>query len=188
MRTDQHVVERHQPMIVRRRFVIPHVQPRTGDLLGRQRIGQRIFIMDAATRGGDKIRVRLHQREFTRTHQIVRLFRVGAVDRHIVGLPQQIVQLLDLLRTLRRDLRGTKIRVVGQHAHAEQTLAQLRQPAADIADANDTDRLVQQLRADERIAGNIRRATHPAVDLDDPLRQRQQHRQRVLGHRLLVPA
>ena len=28
----------------------------------------------------------------------------------------------------------------------------------------------------------------PAIDLDDPLRQRQHHRQRVLGHRFLVAA
>ena len=186
--TDQHVVECHQLVVMRRRFVLPHIQPRAGNLLRRQRRGQRALVVDTAARRRDEVRMLLHQPEFARAHDVLRLARIGRVHRYVVGLAQHVVQLLDLLGPFRGDLRGRQIRVVRKHAHTEQALAQLRQPAADIADADDTDRLVQQFGADERIARNVGRATHATIHLDDPLRQCQQHRQRVLGHRLLVAA
>ena len=94
MRADQHVIERHQPVVVRRRFILPHIQSRTRNLLRRQRIGQRVLVVDAAPRRGDEIRMLLHQRELARAHQVLRLLRIGRIHRHVVRLTQHVVELL----------------------------------------------------------------------------------------------
>ncbi len=143
--------------------------------------------MDEAPRGGDEIGVRLHLRELLRADHAAALPGQRAIDRDVIGALQQFVEL-DLLRAPFRDFRSGKIGVVGQHIHAEQALAELGDAAADIADADNADGAALRLGADQRIAVDVAIATQRAVGLDDALRQRQQHAERVFGDRMRVAA
>ena len=66
----------------------------------------------------------------------------------------------------------------------EQAVAELGDTAADIAEPDDADGLALGLVADQRIAVDVAVAPQRAVGLDDALRQRQQHAERVFGHRI----
>ena len=81
-----------------------------------------------------------------------------------------------------------EIGIVGDHLHVQQALAELGDAAADIADPDDADGLALRLVADQRVAVDIGLAPQRAVGLEDALRQRQQHAERVLGDRIGVAA
>src|SRR5581483_4052453 len=119
VRARQHVVELQQGMLGRRRLPGPDVEAGARDALFLQGLQQCVLVMDEAARGGDEEGVRLHQRELPRADHAAALFGQWAVDRDIVGAPQQIVEP-DLRRAPRRDLVGGEIGIVGQHLHAEQ--------------------------------------------------------------------
>ena len=185
MRADNDVIELQQRMILRRRLLLPHIQPGTGQLAGAQRVRQRHFIMDEAACGGDEIGGRFHQRIFPRADHLAGGSDQRAVDRYIVRLLQQLIQL-HLLRPLGADLLGAQQRVEGQHPHPEQAAAQLGHPAADMTKANDADGAPDQIMTLVVIARNVGLAAHEMVGLNDALGQRQHHRHHMLGHRFLV--
>jgi hypothetical protein len=58
----------------------------------------------------------------------------------------------------------------------------------DIAEPDDADGLALHFRAHQGVAIHIRLPPQRAVGLDDTLRQRQQHPERVLGHRMRIAA
>ena len=70
-----------------------------------------------------------------------------AVHGDVVGALQDVFQL-NLLGVARRHLLLGEIGVVGEHGHAEGGLADLRDARADVAEADDADRLAEQLRPD----------------------------------------
>ena len=84
--------------------------------------------------------------------------------------------------------RRREIRVIGQHVHAEQALAQRGDAAADIAKTDNADRLAPHFRAHQRVAVDIGLAPKRAVGLNDPLRQRYQHGERMFGDRMRIAA
>src|SRR5882757_315332 len=76
---------------------------------------------------------------------------------------------LDLFAAPRRHYLGGQVRIVGDHLHVQETLAQLGDAAADIAEAYDADGLALRLVADQRIAIDIGLAPQRAVGLQDAL-------------------
>ena len=70
----------------------------------------------------------------------------------------------------------------------EQALAEFGDAAADIAEPDDADGLALHLGAHQRVAVDIGVAPQRAVGLDDALRQRQQHAERMLGDRMGIAA
>ena len=110
-----------------------------------------------------------------------------ARDRDEIGAAHQIVEF-DLLPAPRGDLLCGEIGIVGDHVHVQEALAQLGDAAADIAEPDDADGLALRLVADQRVAVDIALAPQRAVGLEDALRQRQQHAERVLGDGIGVAA
>ena len=87
-----------------------------------------------------------------------------------------------------RHLLGGEIGIVGDHVHVQEALAEFGDAAADIAEPDDADGLALRLVADQRVAVDIALAPQRAVGLEDALRQRQQHAERMLGDRIGVAA
>ncbi len=54
MRADDDVVERHKRMIVRRWFVLPHIETGAGDLLLMEGLRQSLLVVDKAARSAPK--------------------------------------------------------------------------------------------------------------------------------------
>ena len=75
-----------------------------------------------------------------------------------------------------------EVRVVREHGHRERR-AQLDQPAADLPDADDAERLAEQLAAPQRHAVLHHLAPDHAVGERDLLGQREHEPERVLGDR-----
>ena len=94
----------------------------------------------------------------------------------------------NLFAAARGNVCRRDIRVVGQHLHSEQALAEFGQTAADIADADDADSLILYFVADQRVAIYIRLAAQHAIGLENTLRQRQHHAERVFRHRMRIAA
>src|SRR5262249_52817648 len=92
-----------------------------------------------------------------------------AIDGDVVRPAQELVEF-DLLPAPRRHLLGREIGIVGQHLHAEQAAAERGDPAADIAEADNTDGAAVHLPADQVVAVDIGLAAQRAVGLDDALR------------------
>ena len=83
----------------------------------------------------------------------------------------------------RRGLVLDEVGVVGEHRHRERR-AQLDEPTTDLPDADDPERLAQQLAAAQRHAVLHDLAPDHAIGQRDLLRQREHEPERVLGHRL----
>ena len=59
---DNDIVERQQPVVQGRWLNVPDIDPRASDLARRQGIRQGVLVGDTATRRGDQIGIRPHQR------------------------------------------------------------------------------------------------------------------------------
>ena len=118
-----------------------------------QRVGQRILIVDEAARRGDEPCLRPHQRE-TVPHRSCRAIRGSAGNAPRRNPPSAATRPAPPSRRRARGSAPRSNRVVGEHAHVEQTAAQFGDPAADIADADHADGAVQQLAADILVARN----------------------------------
>ena len=88
-------------------------------------------------------------RELLTTHEPLGLGRQRAVQVHEVGALEELVEL-DLLGARARRLVGSQVRVVGEHRHRERR-TQLDEAAADLTDADDAERLAEQLGAAQRL-------------------------------------
>ena len=79
-------------------------------------------------------------------------------------------------------------RIVGQHRHVEHRRAQLGEAAADVAQADDADRLVVDVVAHVEVAVLHGAVAERIVDLHHLLRQHQHHAEHVGRHRVGVAA
>ena len=174
-------------MLRRRRLFGPDVQTRAGNELVVQRLKQRGFIMDEPARRRDEVSVRLHQRELACADHAAAFFRERTGDGDVVRAAEQFIEFHLLAPTLGH-LRCRKIRVVGQHVHAEQPSAKRGDASANIAEPDDTDGLALRLGADQVIAVHIGLPPQRAVGLNNAFRQREQHCQSVFGDRMGIAA
>ena len=159
-----------QRMIRRRRLILPYIQARASDLLRGQRRGQIVFVMDAATRRRNEIRMVLHRRELLRPHHPPRLGGVRTIDGDVVGNTQKILQRRHLFHALSGQLLRRLVRVIGNNTHLEQPTAQFRHPAPDMADADDANRAALDVIAHELDSLVVLAAAHRVIRHNDALR------------------
>ena len=121
---------------------------------------------------------------------MLRLGRQRRVAGQHVDLRHERLQARHRLGAAAADLVGRHVLVVGEHLHPDRP-GELGHAAADVADADDAERLATQLGV---AAGAVAAVTagapvtgpRPLVDGHDALRAREHQHQRVLGHGLRV--
>src|SRR5665213_3598355 len=91
MRRDDDVLDLAIGMIERQRLDVKHVEAGAGDLLLVERVEQRLLVDDRAARGVDQIGGLLHQPEFFRGDEPARAVAELKMDRHDVGVAEQVV-------------------------------------------------------------------------------------------------
>src|SRR5262249_10926472 len=101
----------------RRRFLLEHVQTRTRELAGRQRLMEGAFIDDAATGRIDEIGGWLQPCQPRRVEHADGLGGLRAMDADEIGAWQGGVELGDRLTARRHDLGRRQIRIIDQHLH-----------------------------------------------------------------------
>src|SRR5258705_330705 len=121
---------------------------------------------------------RLHERQLAAPEESPRVRGQAQVERDDVGGAEDLV-LGRGPGPERGDRGGVPARAVGENLHAER-LGQRDDAGADLAGAEDTQRLAEELG--EQIAGPSA-ASHLAVDVRDTARGREHQRQGVLCHR-----
>ena len=152
----------------RRRFVHPHVDAQSCDVLRFQRGLNGVLVQHAAARRGDDDSARLHHRQFLGIDQIVRFLVIGAMQRQKARFLEQRGEI-NLGGAPRCAFLGTDIRIVRQHLHFQSFAADARHPPADIADADQADGALVGVPALENFAIHIAFATQRAVGLGDIL-------------------
>ena len=168
-------------MVQGRGLALPHIEARAGQMPRGDGLCQRLLVVDAAARGADEDRARFHEGERRRVDQLQGTGLARTVQRHHIGLRQQLRQR-DRLRPAPYDFIVTQQRVGGQHPHAEGR-AQGGDPGADVAQADQPQRLAGDLAPGQVLAREAALLAQPAVALGDAARHREDQAQRVLGHR-----
>ena len=184
MRQQDDVGQARERVVRRQRLAFEHVQRRPRDASARQRVRQRCLVHHLSARGVDQVSAAFHQRELTHAHQTTRFFREVHVQRHEVGLPQQLVQR-------HRPAQPTVIladHVVVPHPHIESS-SSLRDTAPDAPQADDAQRLPLNVASQpHRMARPPLAAAHEALRLRQPPRQREHQRHRQVGDRIAQDA
>jgi hypothetical protein len=150
VRREDHALELAERRVGGERLDREHVQRRATDALLFDRLRQRYGVYQLTARRVHEHRGGLHELEPRGVDQVVRLLRVGHVQRDHVRLAQQLVERQQLELQLRGAL-GREVGVVPHHVHAERA-RQLRHVPADAAQADDADRLAAELGALEPLA------------------------------------
>ena len=178
MRHDQRVVELMQGA-VRARLVLPNVDARGEDLAGGDEICQRVDVVDAAARDVDQDDAVLHAGVLLGAEHADGLFGLGQVHRDEIGDGQDLVDIVverdaELLGAL-----GAAVRIVADELHAEGAGA-LGHQAADAAQAEDRERLLEELDAHELAALPLVRV-HGGVRLGGVARAGEEEAHGLLG-------
>ena len=181
MRGDDQIGNRRieQNIAVLRRLGRQHVETGAGDHALAQRVGERGFIDNAATRGVDDAGALLHRRQLFRADHVLGLRRQRQIERHNVGLAQQGRDVDDI-----RSRNG----VVDQHLHAERDGA-LFDFLAERAIADDAERrsgdVVDRIIEIAELVG-VAPATmlHRIVIIHQIAAQREQQREHMFGQRV----
>ena len=105
-------------MVRRRRLNCPDIEASTGQMPAHQRLMQRGFIMDAATRGGDEHGTFFHLEKASRIKHVHRLRGAGTMHRDNVGLRQQCIHAHRLSATV-ANLILTQVGIDCEHTDAK---------------------------------------------------------------------
>src|SRR5262249_27008089 len=109
------------------RLVLEYVEARAGDLALLERARQRLLVDDRPARGIDQEGGRLHQREFTGTDLVSGRGQQRRMQRHEIGIPEQLIErnvdhpeiLLEALGlATRRPIEDAHIKAAGATGHA----------------------------------------------------------------------
>ncbi|MNL63641.1 hypothetical protein D3C87_1877940 [compost metagenome] len=90
MKGGHHIGQGQQRRVARGWFLLPDIQAGAAQMAAAQGVVQRRLVMDAATRGRQENRVRLHGGERARVDHAARRMVQGAMQGHHVGLRQQV--------------------------------------------------------------------------------------------------
>ena len=158
--------------------VFEHIEGGAGDMARFERVIERVLDDEAAARAIDDAHALLHLGDRRRIDDAARLVGQRRVQRDEIGAAEDVVELDLLDADLDRPLRRQE-RIEGDdlHLEAERPVGDDR---ADIAAADDAQRLVEELDAHEAVllplAGMGR-----GIGLGDLAGQRHHQRDRVLG-------
>ena len=148
--------------------------------------GQCRAVDDLPARRVDQQRRRLHQSQGVPVDQVVCLLRHRAVDRHVVGLGQQLLKRHDLDAVqVGRDL--VDVRVGGNDPGRPEAADAGGEGAADVAEADDADGVAGDPpgageEPDHRFPMSPAPIAGRAGGVDHAPRQREHQRHRVVGH------
>jgi hypothetical protein len=162
------------------------VEHRTCDAPRAQRFDERFFLDYGSAPDVDQPRVRLHRCDSRAVEKVMRLWRKRAREHYKIRLCDELVQG----RGLRLRRQAIEPALMPEHSHAETTLQDLREPAADFAytdDAGGEARDFARLGA-ERAHLIPRLAAQRRGDRGDVAREHQHRHRAVLGYRLRVSA
>ena len=167
----------------RRRFRGDDVERGAGDLSALERIRQRLLVDQAAARRVDEDRRARHLRELRRGDHVARRGRQRAVQRDDVARAQHVLE-----RRVQRAHAGHALVAREQHAHAERAPdAGDRLPERAVADdaerraRESADRVVEVAELPGPLPGAV---GHRLPVGADAAPQREDQRERVLGHRV----
>src|SRR4029077_2097980 len=108
-------------------FVLEYVEASAGDLALPERSRQRLLVDDRPARGIDQEGGRLHQREFTGTDLVPRRRQQRRMQRHEIGIPEQLIErnighaeilLEGLGLAARRPIEDAHTKAAGATGHA----------------------------------------------------------------------
>ncbi len=144
---DEHVLHGPQWRGRRQRLLDRDVERGAPDLPSRERVDERRLIDHAPARCVEKIRGRLHAAERIGIDQLLGFRRQRAGEGNEIGLRQQCVEVGHRVHRIRVSGTGARVAADADHAYVER-LGELRQPAADLSEADDQQRLdeVKDLR------------------------------------------
>ena len=123
--------------------------------------------------------------ELARADQVARVVLQRRVHGDEIGARQGDTEVSDRLAAHRLDL-GRRIGRIDTQALQAERVQRLRQTAADTAEANDQHRALADVLSLELQLAHVVAAAHVAVDIEQPLGQRQHQGKRVLDHRRRV--
>ena len=159
-------------MIGFQRLVVEYIEPGMADVARLQRVDQRLLVGERAARGVDEQRTGLHARDALAAQEAARLVVEHEVERNHVGAGEQRVDV---------DQRAGRVAprraVIGDDLHAE-ALGHARHFGADAAEADDAERLAEQL---DTLLRRPLAAAHVAVHARNVACGRKHQRDRVLG-------
>ena len=158
-------------MVQRRWLTVPDVQPGTGNAARPDRLQQPGLVVDAAARGADEDRARLHAREGRCIDHAAGGVIARTVQRHEIRPLEDLVELGGF-GAAKTDFVAAQERIDGQHLHAE-GMGECGDTAADVADADQPDRLARDLAAGEILARETPVAAQQPVAFGDTVRDGQ---------------
>ena len=137
------------------RLLLENVESRAPDLIALQCVDEGRLVDDGTARGVDEHGIGLHERELRRADQAPCLRSERAVDEHVVGRAQELVERDQLDAELGGALRGG-VRVEGEKAADVEGAQQADRFRSNVAHADRTDDAVA------RFAAECARALGPA--------------------------
>ncbi len=185
MRREQHVLQRQQPVAGLDRFALEAVQGRARQAASGQRVVQRPVVDQPSPRRVDEVAARFHQRELRCPHHAPGLCVQPGVQRHDVGVLQQVLQGNQL-----QPLGGGDKRVVDQDPRAE-ALEGFEDQPADRTEADQPDGHLRKVRAGHVVAVEVAPPDplpEVLVGQRNPLDDRQHEPDGELGHGRAVVA
>ena len=162
----------------RRRLLAKHVDRGAGDVAGFERVDQSRLVDQLAAGAIDQAYALFGRGERVGIDDVAGLVGQRRVQRDEIGAAQKFVEL-DLLDAEMKRALGGQERVVGDHFHLQSDRA-VGDDRADIAAADDAERLREDLDAEELVLLPFAGAGRH-VGLGDLPRQRQHQRDGVLG-------
>ena len=162
-------------------LVLEDVQTDRAYLAGSQEIGKRVNVVDAGPSRIDQDDAVFHTGKLIGTEHAYGLLRLGKVHRDEVCKRQNRLHVV--VQRYAQLLRATRaaVRVVADKLHTER-FGPLRHEPADAAQAENGERLLVQLGADEAVALPFA-LMHGSIRLRDVARAGQHKRHRMLGRR-----
>jgi len=109
----------------------------------RERVDERRLVDHAPARRVEKIRGRLHAAERIGVDQFLGFRRQRAGEGNEISLRQQCLEVGHRVHRIRVSGTGARVAADADHAHVER-LGKLREPAADLSEADDQQRLAAE--------------------------------------------
>ena len=138
VRRDDAVVETQQRIVGVDRLDLGDVERRPRQPPALEGRGERAAVDDRAARGVDQDRGRFHQRQRASVDEVTRLGGRRAVDGHVVGLRQQLLERHQA-HAVEIGARLRDIGVAGEDARGAETADAHREGTADVAETDDAD-------------------------------------------------
>ena len=172
---------REERVVRGRRLDREDVQRRAAELAAVERAGERRLVDEAAAGAVDEASALLHERELPLADEVLRLIGEGHMERHEVRPAQHVVEGQQLDSEPRRRLgRDEGVEADDLHLERERPLDHHR---ADVARADDPERLARELVAGREALLLPLAGLHRRRGRRDLPREREHHRDRQLGHR-----